>query len=170
MRFTRRTSTMDKTDTFDVSQVEDEIELALQDCKPLRAQSPADYAMPSIRHRTPLPTTPLPPLPSYVEHKIGVDELGQVTAESVVAQYESAVTSLQEMGTTLIDCVHRAETMAAGCKSALAFIQDTAQQYRDESKLIFERIEQASLKTAEVRSVCEEMRAKLDHLVEPSPA
>ena len=67
------------------------------------------------------------------------------------------------MGTTLIDCVNRAEKMAAGCKDAITYVKDTAQKYREEAKLIFDRIEQASVMTAEVRSVCDEMRKKIEH-------
>ena len=66
------------------------------------------------------------------------------------------------MGTTLIDCVSRAEKMAAGCKDAIAYVQDTAQKYREEAKLIFDRIEQASAMTAGVRSVCDQMRRKME--------
>jgi hypothetical protein len=75
----------------------------------------------------------------------------------------NAVKALEEMGATLIDCVKRAENMAAGCKDAIAYVQDTAQKYREEAKLIFDRIEQASVMTAEVKSVCDEMRKKIEH-------
>jgi hypothetical protein len=57
--------------------------------------------------------------------------------------------------------------MAVGCKDAIAYVQDTAQRYREEAKLIIDRIEQASVMTAEVRSVCDEMRKKIEH---PTPS
>jgi hypothetical protein len=56
--------------------------------------------------------------------------------------------------------------MAAGCTDAIAYVQDTAQKYREEAKLIFERIEQASVMTAEVKSVCDDVRKKIEH---PAP-
>ena len=84
----------------------------------------------------------------------------------MIAQYESAVKALEAMGATLIDCVKRAEKMAAECKDAIAYVQDTAEKYREEAKLIFDRIEQASVMTAEVRSVCDEMRKRIDR---PAP-
>jgi uncharacterized coiled-coil DUF342 family protein len=52
--------------------------------------------------------------------------------------------------------------MAAGCKEAIAYVQDTAQKYREEANLIFDRIQQASVMTAEVRSVCDDMRKRID--------
>jgi hypothetical protein len=72
------------------------------------------------------------------------------------------------MGTTLIDCVQRAEKMAAGCKDAIAYVQDTVQKYREEAKLVFDRIEQASMMTAEVRSVCDEMRKRIENPAQPA--
>jgi hypothetical protein len=114
-----------------------------------------DFA-PAIRTQT-------PPMPPYVEHHADVDQIGKLSAEAVIAQYEDTVKALEAMGTTLIDCVKRAEKMAAGCKDAIAYVQDTAQKYRDEAKVIFDRIEQASVMTAEVRSVCDEMRKKIEH-------
>ena len=102
-------------------------------------------------------------MPPYVEHHAEVDQVGKLSAEAVAAQYEGAVKALEELGTTLVDCVKRAETMAAGCKDAIAYVQDTAQKYREEAKLIFDRIEQASVLTAEVRSVCDEMRKRIEN-------
>jgi hypothetical protein len=105
----------------------------------------------------------VPDVPPFVEHHAEVDQIGKLSAEAVIAQYEGAVKALEAMGTTLIDCVKRAETMAAGCKDAIAYVQDTAQKYREEAKLVFDRIEQASVMTAEVRSLCDEMRKKIGH-------
>ena len=106
--------------------------------------------------------TPSSPMPPYVEHHPDVDQIGKLSAEAVTAQYEGAVKALEAMGTTLIDCVERAEKMAAGCKDAIAYVQDTAQKYREEAKLVFDRIQQASVMTAEVRSVCDEMRKRIE--------
>jgi hypothetical protein len=128
---------------------------ALAKSPPPRDHRRTDFA-PAIRTETPL-------MPLYVEHHADVDQIGKLSAEAVIAQYEDAVKALEAMGTTLIDCVKRAEKMAAGCKDAIAYVQDTAQKYREEAKVIFDRIEQASVMTAEVRSVCDEMRRKIEH-------
>ena len=74
--------------------------------------------------------TPSSQMPPYVEHHPDVDQIGKLSAEAVTAQYEDAVKALEAMGTTLIDCVNRAEKMAAGCKDAIAYVQDTAQKDR----------------------------------------
>jgi hypothetical protein len=135
--------------------VEHDIAKALANSPPPRDHRRVDFA-PVIRAQT-------PPMPPYVEHHADVDQIGKLTAEAVISQYEGAVKALEAMGTTLIDCVNRAEKMAAGCKDAITYVKDTAQKYREEAKLIFDRIEQASVMTAEVRSVCDEMRKKIEH-------
>ncbi|MFY9958808.1 hypothetical protein [Bradyrhizobium sp.] len=135
--------------------VEHDIAKALANSPPPRDHRRVDFA-PAIRAQT-------PPMPPYVEHHADVDQIGKLTAEAVISQYEGAVKALEAMGTTLIDCVNRAEKMAAGCKDAITYVKDTAQKYREEAKLIFDRIEQASVMTAEVRSVCDEMRKKIEH-------
>ena len=138
--------------------VEHSIAEALAKSAPLRDHRPEDFAPRALR-------TPSQPMPPYVEHHANVDQIGKLSAEAVIAQYEGAVKALEEMGVTLIDCVKRAENMAAGCRDAIAYVQDTAQKYREEAKLIFDRIEQASMMTSEVRSVCDEMRKKIEHPV-----
>jgi hypothetical protein len=138
--------------------VERDIAQALTKSPPLRDQR----AIGAIGFAPPKVRTPSAPMPAYVEHHADVDQIGKLSAEAVVAQYEGAVKALEDMGATLLDCVGRAEKMAAGCKDAISYVQETAQKYREEAKLIFDRIEQASVMTAEVRSVCDEMRKKIE--------
>ena len=136
--------------------VERDIAQALTRSPPQRDHVASGFAPPKVR-------TPAQPMPPYVEHYANVDQIGKLSAEAMISQYEGAVKALEEMGATLIDCVKRAESMAAGCKDTFAFVRDTAKQYREEAKLIFDRIEQASVMTAEVKSVCDEMRKKMEH-------
>jgi hypothetical protein len=140
----------------ELASVEHDIAQALTKNPPSRDQRAIGFPPPKVR-------TSSPPMPPYVEHHADVDQIGKLSAEAVITQYEVAVKALEDMGTTLIDCVKRAEKMAAGCKDAINYVHDTAQKYREEAKLIFERIEQASVVTAEVRSVCDEMRKKIEH-------
>ena len=140
--------------------VEHDIAKVLTKNPPHRDQRAIDFAPAKVR-------TPSP-MPPYVEHHAEVDQIGKLSAEAVAAQYEDAVKALEAMGTTLIDCVQRAEKMAAGCKDAIAYVQDTAQKYREEASLIFDRIQQASVMTAEVRSVCDDMRKRIESPAQPA--
>ena len=141
--------------------VEHDIAKVLTKNPPHRDPRAIDFAPAKVR-------TPSPPIPVYVEHHAEVDQIGKLSAEAVAAQYEDAVKALEAMGTTLIDCVQRAEKMAAGCKDAIAYVQDTAQKYREEAGLIFDRIQQASVMTAEVRSVCDDMRKRIESPAQPA--
>ncbi|SHH16263.1 hypothetical protein [Bradyrhizobium erythrophlei] len=142
--------------TLELVDVEYDIAQVLTKSPPQRDHRAIDFAVAKVR-------TPSPQMPPHVEHHADVDQIGKLGAEAVIAQYEGAVKALEAMGTTLIDCVQRAETMAAGCKDAIAYVQDTAQKYREEAKLIFDRIQQASVMTSEVVSVCDAMRKKIEN-------
>lgn len=102
-----------------------------------------------------------PALPPYVNHNPVVDAIGQLSAEAIVQQYEEAAKAFEAMGADLIDCAKKAEKMAADVKFAIEFVAETAQAYRNEAKIVFERIEAASLLTSQVKEVCEEMRKKI---------
>jgi len=141
--------------TLELVDVEYDIAQVLTKSPPLRDHRAIDVAVANVRK----PSLPMSP---HVEHHADVDQIGKLSGEAVIAQYEGAVKALEAMGTTLIDCVQRAETMAAGCKDAIAYVQDTAQKYREEAKLIFDRIQQASVMTSEVMSVCDEMRKRIE--------
>jgi hypothetical protein len=140
--------------TLELVDVEHDIAQVLTKSPPPRDHRAIDFSPTKVR-------TTSPPM-TYVEHHADVDQIGKLSADVVIAQYEGAVKALEAMGTTLIDCVQRAEKMAAGCKDAIAYVQDTAQKYREEAKLVFDRIQQASVMTAEVRSVCDEMRKRIE--------
>ena len=142
--------------TLELVDVEYDIAQVLTKSPPQRDHRAIDFAVAKVR-------TPSPQMPPHVEHHADVDQIGKLGAEAVIAQYEGAVKALEAMGTTLIDCVQRAETMAAGCKDAITYVQDTAQKYREEAKLIFDRIQQASVMTSEVVSVCDAMRKKIEN-------
>ena len=78
--------------------VEHDIAQALTKSPPPRDHRAIGFAPPKVR-------TPSPPMPPYVEHHADVDQIGKLSAEAVIAQYEGAVKALEAMGTTLIDCV-----------------------------------------------------------------
>lgn len=119
---------------FDVTTIEDDIAEALE---------VARYIKPAQRAAT-------------------VDDIGTLSAEAVASQFEEAAKAVEQMGADLLDCVRRAEVMAADCKTAIAYVQETADKYREEAKLIRDRIEHVSNLTVEVRSACDEMRRKIE--------
>lgn len=129
-----------------LSRVEDALRAEQIDSEVVR------FAPPSVRNM---------PLPDYVAHRDDADPVGKAASEAIVQQYQFAMKALEAMGIELIDCVQKATTMAEQCSDAIKYIQETCDLYRDESKLIFARIEHASALTCEVRKVCDELRRKI---------
>ena len=118
--------------------------------------------LPSI-HIVPNDDHPLPkgPMPDYVEHKEGVNQVGKLTAEAVVREYDAAVKEIEALGKELSEAAKKCEAMVAGVHAMVAEIKELAAKYRDEGKRYFLQIEDCSLMTSEVRTVCEALTKKI---------
>ena len=59
---------------------------------------------------------PLPkgPMPDYVEHKEGVNQVGKLSAEAVVREYDAAVKEIEALGAELTEAAKKCEAMVAG--------------------------------------------------------
>jgi hypothetical protein len=111
-----------------------------------------------IRQR---PTPPSPPMPDYVQHQEGVNQVGKLTSEAVVREYEAAVKEIEALGTELQDAAKRCESMVSGVHAMIAEIKEIACRFRDEGKHYFLQIEACSLMTTEVRTTCEALKKKI---------
>jgi hypothetical protein len=140
--------------TFNVIDLEQDIATALYDSPPTRTPRHIDFAPPSVRAAA-------LPLPEYLEHREGADEIGRLSAEAVAASYESAAQEIEKMGAELKERAKLCEKLVADSNQALVLIQETAAQFRDAGKMIFLKIEDCSLMTKEVRETCDTLRAKL---------
>jgi hypothetical protein len=127
----------------------------------LKRDPPVDPEHEVVRYAPPAAREKLPPLPSYVEHREGLDTVGKAASQAIVMQYEGAVKALEAMGAELIDCVRQSQAMAEEAIACVKFVTETCDAYRDESKAIFARIQHASALTIEVRKMCEAMRGKI---------
>ncbi|XIA64176.1 hypothetical protein ACFIOY_35570 [Bradyrhizobium sp. TZ2] len=119
-------------------------------------------ALPSIRI-VPNDDHPLPkgPMPDYVEHKEGVNHVGKLSAEAVVREYDAAVKEIEALGAELAEAAKKCEAMVAGVHSTVNEIKELAANYREEGKRYFLQIEECSLTTSEVRTVCEALKKKI---------
>jgi hypothetical protein len=106
---------------------------------------------------------PLPkgPMPDYVEHKEGVNQVGKLSAEAVVREYDAAVKEIEALGAELAEAAKKCEAMVAGVHAMVTEIKELAANYREEGKRYFLQIEDCSLMTSEVRSVCEMLKKKI---------
>ncbi len=102
------------------------------------------------------------PLPDYVEHQNGVPRAGALSAEAVVREYEAAAKEIEAMGVGLIDAAKQCEAMTAEVHSAIAYMRETAADYREEAKRIFKRIEDCALLSEDVRKTCENLKHRIE--------
>jgi hypothetical protein len=145
---------------FNVIDLEREIESEVRNRLPHREQRSINYAPPRVR----APALAIPDvlaIPDYVEHREGATEIGKLSAEAVVREYEAAAKEIEAMGVELIERVKQCETMTRDALAATAEMKETAARYREEAKRIFLQIEDCSLMTAEVRKTCTELKEKI---------
>src|SRR3984885_2169174 len=100
-------------------------------------------------------------MPDYVEHRDGATEIGKLSAEGVVREYEAAAKEIEAMGGELTELVRRCETTARDALAVIDELKDTAGRYREEAKRVFFQIENCSQVTAEVRKTCAELKEKI---------
>lgn len=113
---------------------------------------PNDYAPPALR---------INPMPDYVQHREDVTEVGKLSAEAVVREFEAAAKEIEAMGGELKDRIDRLEAMKTEAVAVFGEIKETAAKYRDEGKRIFLQIEDCALMTAEVRASCDALKQKI---------
>ena len=139
---------------LDIVDLEREIEAQVRRSPPIRDQRPGNFAPPTVR-------APSLSMPDYVEHREGATEIGKLTAEAIVREYETAVKEIEEMGAQLIECAKKCEAMTRDVLAATDEMKQTAARYREEAKRIFVQIENCTAMTAEVRKTCTELKEKI---------
>jgi hypothetical protein len=111
----------------------------------------------------PTPTVSAPELamPDYVEHRDGATEIGRLSAEAVVREYEATAKEIESMGKELIEQARQCEAVTRETLAVTAELNEVAARYRQEAKRVFEQIEGYSLVVAEARKACSELKDKI---------
>jgi hypothetical protein len=100
-------------------------------------------------------------MPDYVEHRDGATEIGKLSAEAVVREYEATAKEIESMGTELLERVKQCETMTRDALAVTDELKEVAARYREEAKRVFEHIETCSLVVAEARKTCTDLKDKI---------
>jgi hypothetical protein len=100
-------------------------------------------------------------MPEYVEHHEGATEIGKLSAEAVVREYEAAAQEIESMGAELVERAKQCEAMTRHVLAVTEELKDTAKRYREEAKRVFIQIEECSQISAEVRKTCIELKEKI---------
>ena len=141
-----------KSPIFDTIDLEREIEEEFR--KHDRESLPSDFAPLSVR-------APDMAMPDYVEHRDGATEIGRLSAEAVVREYEAAAKDIEALGVELVENVRHCEAMNRDSLVVIEELKETAARYRAEAKRVFVQIENYSLMMAEVRKTCAAIRERI---------
>jgi hypothetical protein len=136
-----------------LTDMEREIEAEVRNRSPAH-ESPRPFAPPKVG-------SPDLAMPDYVEHRDGATEIGKLSAEGVVREYEAAAKEIEAMGGELTELVRQCETTARDALTVIDELKETAGRYREEAKRVFFQIENCSLVMAEVRKTCAELKEKI---------
>ena len=126
---------------------------------PARRSPPVHKQLPVVF--PPMVRTRSNAMPYYVEHREGATEIGKLSAEAIVGEYETAAKEIEGMGAQLIECIKRCEAMTKDAFLVIEEMKETAARYREEAKRVFLQIENCMLMTAEVRKTCIEFKEKI---------
>ena len=122
---------------------------------------PATRMLLSVEPFALISPAPKESLPNYVEHRDGVTELGKLSAEAIVGEYEAAAKAIESLAIKLVEQVRLCEAMCRQSLSLIGELKEAARRHREEAKRIFLHIESCSQIAAEVRRVCAELKSKL---------
>jgi phosphoglycolate phosphatase-like HAD superfamily hydrolase len=135
-----------------LTDMEREIEAEVRNRPP--AHEPRSLAAPRV-------SSPAIAMPDYVEHREGATEIGKLSAEGVVREYEAAAKEIEAVGVELTELVKQCEAMARDALAVTEELKETARRCREEAKRVFFQIENCSLVTADVRKTCGELKEKI---------
>jgi len=99
-------------------------------------------------------------MPDYVEHRDGATEIGKLSAEAVLREYEATAKEIESMGADLVDRVKQCEAVTREAVAVTTELKEIASRYREEAKRVFEHIENCSLMVAEARKTAADLRDK----------
>jgi hypothetical protein len=129
----------------------------------IRSEVRSRQALHDTRPPLTSPTVEAPDLamPDYVAHRDGATEIGKLSAEAVLREYEATAKEIESMGGDLIERVKQCEAMTRDALAVTSELKDIAARYREEARRAFDHIESCSLMVAEARKTCTDLKDKL---------
>jgi hypothetical protein len=100
-------------------------------------------------------------MPDYVEHRDGVTEIGKLSAEAIVREYEATAKEIESMGADMIERAKACEDVTRDTLAVTKELNEIADRYRKEAKRVFEHIENCSALVAAARLTCDELKDKI---------
>jgi len=91
----------------------------------------------------------------------GVDDLGRMSAEAVLAQYEAAAKAVEDMGASVKERISKITASLTECDVDMKLIAETAAAIREKGKLVQVQIEEASALSSSIRTACDDFKKKV---------
>ena len=95
-----------------------------------------------------------------VEHVTETD-VGRLSAEAVLVQYEAAAKGVETMGDEIKDRIAKLETAMREADDAMKLVAEAAAAIREKGKLVHLQIEEATQLSKDIRDACVEFRRKV---------
>jgi hypothetical protein len=99
--------------------------------------------------------------PPAREDNVRIDDLGRMSAEAVLTQYEAAAKAVEEMGNDVKTMVKRLGEALIECSTDMKHVAETAAAIREKGKHSQALIEQVSALSSEIRKTCDEFKIKV---------
>jgi len=93
--------------------------------------------------------------------EISHEDLGRLSAEAVLSQYEGAAKAIEGLGEEITDRARKLEASLIEADRDLKLIAEAAEAIREKGKLVYVQIEEASGVSRNIRDVCAELRNKV---------
>jgi len=90
-----------------------------------------------------------------------LDELGQMSADAVLVQYQATAAEVEKMGAMVQDMVKKLGQSLQECDNDMKVVAETAAAIRDKGKHSQALIEQVSALSTEIREACAEFKKKV---------
>ena len=108
-----------------MDEMERQIEAEVENLPSIHGELPITYAPRNVRSPS-LSMSDATTIPDYVEHTDGATEIGKLSAEAIVREYEAAAKDIEAMGVEMIERVKHCETMTRNALAVTEEMKDTA--------------------------------------------
>ena len=90
-----------------------------------------------------------------------VDDLGKMSGEAIMAQYEAAARSVEEMGEEVKERIAKLEAAMLECHKDMRLITEAAVFIREKGMAMQAQIEKASAVSHDIRTAVDEFKRKM---------
>lgn len=97
---------------------------------------------------------------STVEH-VSEGDIGRLSAEAVLSQYEAAAKAVEGMGEEIKDRINRLEAALVEADKDMKLVAEAAAAIREKGKLVYVQIQEASGVSDAIRSACADFHKKV---------